>query len=93
MTRTTTTLISKPHPKSKVLNKRSMIWRPTGDFEGGFQPFKQSVCMEAIKVADAAHSRQGGLAGVGTDLIDLDKLLGGFHRSDLIDPGRTPRDG
>jgi len=55
----------------------------TGDFEGGFQPFKQSV-IEAIKVADAAHSRQGGLAGVGTDLIDIDKLLGGFHRSDLL---------
>ena len=28
--------------------------------------------------------RQGGLSGVGTDLIDLDKLLGGLHRSDLL---------
>jgi len=55
----------------------------TGDFDGGFQPFKNAV-MEAIKVADAAHARQGGLAGVGTDLIDLDKLLGGLHRSDLL---------
>jgi replicative DNA helicase len=55
----------------------------TGDFDGGFQPFKTAV-MEAIKVADAAHSRQGGLAGVGTDMIDLDKLLGGLHRSDLL---------
>lgn len=55
----------------------------TGDFEGGFQPFKQAV-LDAIKVADAAHARQGGLAGVGTDLIDIDKLLGGFHRSDLL---------
>ncbi len=55
----------------------------TGDFDGGFQPFKTAV-MEAIKVADAAHARQGGLAGVGTDLIDLDKLLGGLHRSDLL---------
>lgn len=55
----------------------------TGEFEGGFQPFKTAV-MEAIKVADAAHARQGGLAGVGTDLLDLDKLLGGLHRSDLL---------
>lgn len=55
----------------------------TGDFEGGFQPFKQAV-LDAIKVADAAHARQGGLAGVGTDMIDIDKLLGGFHRSDLL---------
>ena len=55
----------------------------TGEFDGGFQPFKQAV-LEAIRVADAAHSRQGGLAGVGTDLIDLDKLLGGLHRSDLL---------
>lgn len=55
----------------------------TGEFEGGFQPFKQAV-LEAIKIADAAHARQGGLSGVGTDLIDLDKLLGGLHRSDLL---------
>ena len=55
----------------------------TGEFEGGFQPFKTAV-LEAIRVADAAHARQGGLAGVGTDLIDLDKLLGGLHRSDLL---------
>jgi replicative DNA helicase len=54
-----------------------------GDFEGGFQPFKTSV-MEAIKVADAAHARQGGLSGVGTDMTELDKLLGGLHRSDLL---------
>ncbi len=55
----------------------------TGNYEGGFRPFKDAV-IEAIKVADAAHSRQGGLAGVGTDLIELDKLLGGLHRSDLV---------
>lgn len=55
----------------------------TGDFDGGFQTFKQAI-VEAINVADAAHARQGGLAGVGTDLLDLDKLLGGLHRSDLL---------
>ncbi len=55
----------------------------TGDFDGGFQPFKTAV-LEALHVADMAHKRQGGLAGVGTDLISLDKLLGGLHRSDLL---------
>jgi replicative DNA helicase len=55
----------------------------TGDFDGGFQPFKTAV-LEAINIADLAHKRQGGLSGVGTDLLDLDKLLGGLHRSDLL---------
>ncbi|MCH7864804.1 MAG: hypothetical protein IIC56_06290 [Proteobacteria bacterium] len=37
----------------------------SGEYEGGFQPFKDAV-VTAIKMAEAAHSREGGLAGVGT---------------------------
>jgi len=54
-----------------------------GDYEGGFQPFKESV-IAAIEIATIAHNRQGGLAGVGTEFNDLDKLLGGLHPSDLL---------
>ena len=39
----------------------------TGEYEGGFQPFKDAV-ITAIKTAEAAHSREGGLAGVGAAL-------------------------
>ncbi len=55
----------------------------TGEYEGGFEPFKESV-LKAIEMAEAAHKRDGGLAGVATGLTDLDKILGGLHRSDLI---------
>lgn len=40
---------------------------------------------EAVQSANAAYMRDGGLAGgVSTGLIDLDKKLGGLHKSDLI---------
>src|SRR5690606_18373832 len=38
----------------------------------------------AIAMAEAAHRREGRLAGVPTGLADLDKKLGGLHPSDLI---------
>ena len=55
----------------------------SGNYEGGFQDFKSSV-IAAIQTAETAHKRDGGLAGVGTDFLDLDALLGGLHSSDLI---------
>ena len=54
-----------------------------GEYEGGFLPFKDAV-ITAIKSAEAAHTREGGLAGVGTGFTDMDKLLGGVHSSDLV---------
>jgi replicative DNA helicase len=35
-------------------------------------------------MAAEAHSRDGGLAGVSTGLIDLDQKIGGLHPSDLM---------
>jgi len=54
-----------------------------GEHETGFQNFKTAI-VSAIDMAEIAHKREGGLAGVGTGLVDIDKLLGGLHRSDLI---------
>ena len=54
-----------------------------GEYEGGFQAFKDSV-IAAIDIATVAHNREGGLAGVGTGFRDLDSLLGGLHSSDLL---------
>jgi replicative DNA helicase len=54
-----------------------------GDYEGGFEEFKDSV-VKAIAAAEAAHQRDGSLAGVTTGFTDLDKILGGMHPSDLI---------
>jgi len=55
----------------------------TGEFEGGFRPFKDTL-LDAIKMAETAHKREGRLSGVPTGLRDLDTLLGGLHRSDLV---------
>jgi len=54
-----------------------------GRHEGGFEPFRDSV-LKAIEMAEAAHKREGALAGVATRLVDLDKILGGLHSSDLV---------
>ena len=54
-----------------------------GRVDTGFQSFLKSVT-DAIQVTAAAVGRDGGLAGIATDLKDLDRKLGGLHRSDLL---------
>ena len=55
----------------------------TGEFEGGFKEFKFSI-VSAIEMAEAAHKRDGKIAGVATGLRDIDTILGGLHPSDLV---------
>jgi replicative DNA helicase len=55
----------------------------TGNYEGGFQSFKESV-VAALNMAEAAHKRDGALAGVTTGFVDIDTMLGGLHPSDLL---------
>ena len=55
----------------------------TGRTERGFVSFSKALG-QAVQGAAAAHQRGGGLAGVATQLTDLDKKLGGLHPSDLI---------
>lgn len=55
----------------------------SGTSEGGFQTFERAL-VQALDSADAAHRRDGALAGVTTGLIDLDRKLGGLHKSDLL---------
>src|SRR5437879_2422357 len=54
-----------------------------GQIEGGFKPFRAALT-EATVAAEAAYHRVGQLTGVATGLAQLDRLLGGLHRSDLI---------
>ncbi|WP_375254377.1 replicative DNA helicase, partial [Yoonia sp.] len=51
--------------------------------EKGFQSFLAAVT-EAVNVANTAYQRDGGLAGISTGLVDMDKKLGGLHKSDLL---------
>src|SRR5205085_5906462 len=55
----------------------------TGGVSQGFVTFADAL-HGAVAMAAEAHSRDGGLAGVSTGLIDLDQKLGGMHPSDLI---------
>ena len=52
-------------------------------YEGGFQPFAFAA-RQARESAHAAYQRDGHLAGLASGLIDLDRMLGGLHKSDLI---------
>jgi replicative DNA helicase len=49
----------------------------------GFRPFRVALT-EAVKTAEAAHAKPGGMTGVSTGLKDLDAELAGLHRSDLV---------
>ncbi|MFC4351658.1 replicative DNA helicase [Fodinicurvata halophila] len=55
----------------------------TGLSEGGLQGFGNALS-EAVGMIEAAYRRDGELAGVSTGFTDLDKLLGGLHKSDLL---------
>ena len=55
----------------------------TGTSSTGFMPLSEAL-KGAVDMAAEAYSRDGGLAGVSTGLIDLDKMLGGLHPSDLV---------
>jgi len=55
----------------------------TGEYEGGFRSFTD-VLTSAIEIAEAAYKRDGKLVGTATGFADLDNLLGGLQRSDLV---------
>ncbi len=54
-----------------------------GRYDGGFQRFADAL-FTAVDMAANAYKRDGGLSGVSTGLSDLDKMMGGLQRSDLI---------
>jgi replicative DNA helicase len=72
-------------PKEQIIEAEQKLYAlaEQGKTEQGFQSFLTAVT-DAVKVANAAYQREGGLAGVSTGLVDMDKKLGGLHRSDLL---------
>ncbi|MEM7222453.1 MAG: replicative DNA helicase [Pseudomonadota bacterium] len=67
----------------EVAEQKLYTLAETGQTEGGFMSFKQAA-IESINMTEAALKRDSHVAGVTTGLTDLDKLLGGLHKSDLI---------
>ncbi len=72
-------------PREQIVEAEQRLYKlgEQGVAERGFQSFLKAVT-EAVNVANAAYQRDGGLAGISTGLVDLDKKLGGLHPSDLI---------
>ncbi len=72
-------------PREQIVEAEQALYKLSeqGKTDSGFQSFLRAVT-DAVNVANAAYQREGGLAGVSTGLVDLDKKLGGLHKSDLL---------
>ena len=51
--------------------------------QASFIPLKQAL-FQAVEIAKLAMNRKSQITGIPSGLTDLDKHLGGFHKSDLI---------
>ncbi len=79
-------------PREQIIEAEQRLYKlgEQGVAERGFTSFLKAVT-EAVNSANAAYQRGGGLAGISTGLIDLDKKLGGLHESDLLILAGRPR--
>lgn len=72
-----------PNEQIEEAEKQLYSIAEKGRFGGGFRSFKQAVT-GAIEVAERAYMSPSHVTGIGTGLTDLDSLLGGLQKSDLI---------
>jgi replicative DNA helicase len=72
-------------PKDQIVDAEQMLYKlgESGNVDSGFQSFLRALT-SAVDVANAAYLRDGGMSGISTGLIDMDKKLGGLHPSDLL---------
>ena len=72
-------------PADQIVEAEQKLYQlaEQGKSDSGFQSFLRAV-KDAVDMANAAHMREGGLAGLATELDDMDQKLGGLHRSDLL---------
>ncbi len=72
-------------PREQIVEAEQALYKlaEQGNSESGFQSFLRAVT-DAVNVANAAYQRDGGLSGISTGLVDMDKKLGGLHPSDLL---------
>ena len=54
-----------------------------GKFNKSYIEFKEAL-VETIAMASSAYKNEEGIVGVPTGLGDLDNMLGGLHKSDLV---------
>jgi replicative DNA helicase len=63
--------------------KRLFSLAEKGAGQQGFMSFASALAT-SIQTATTAYQREGKIAGVATGLDDLDRMLGGLHKSDLV---------
>ncbi len=74
---------SEPSEQIVEAEQRLYALAEQGHTGRGFVSFLNAV-RRATDAANAAYQREGGLAGISTGLVDLDRKLGGLHKSDLL---------
>ena len=76
---------SEDDAQSQITKAESQLYNlaEIGGTQSGFVTF-ESALIKSIEMASAAFARDGHLSGTATGLADLDRQLGGMHRSDLI---------
>src|SRR5829696_306097 len=72
-----------PREQIEEAERRLYELAETGQYGGGFQPFKEAL-RRAVDMAANAYQRDGKLSGLATGLRDLDHKMGGLQSSDLI---------
>ena len=72
-----------PREQIEGVERRLYELAETGRFDQGFIEFGDALGA-AVDMAAAAFDRAGHLSGIATKLADLDRLMGGLQRSDLV---------
>jgi replicative DNA helicase len=67
----------------EAAEKKLFTLAERGAGASGFQTFNHALA-NSIETATLAYKRDGKIAGVPTGLDDLDRMLGGLHKSDLV---------
>lgn len=72
-------------PSKQIETAEQELYRlaESGQYGSGFQNFA-SALTDVITMAESAYKRQGKLSGISTGLRDLDNMMGGLQKSDLI---------
>ncbi|WP_040622008.1 replicative DNA helicase [Rhodovulum sp. PH10] len=74
---------SSPRDQIEAAEKSLYELAENGRYDGGFQRFADALTA-AVDMAAEAYQRDGSLSGIASGLKDLDRMMGGLQRSDLV---------
>jgi len=72
-----------PETQIEEAEQRLFDLADKGKYGSGFMAFGTAT-IEAVEMAARAYERDGGLSGLSSGLKDLDNMMGGLQKSDLI---------